>query len=84
MYMKGYTMIRSTSFLFTEIAVSRTAISRQRIFYFVGEKGSGSRILVSMFLTRGTVLATISFHSGSCHVFTRQSFRSARSEYTLE
>lgn len=39
---------------------------------------------VSMFLMRGTVLATISFHSGLCQVSIRQSFRSAKSEYTLK
>jgi len=48
--------------------------------YLVGEKGSGSRILVFMVFTRGTVLDTIIFQSGCFQPSCRQALRSARSE----
>ena len=43
----------------------------------MGEKESGSSILVFMVLTSGTVLATTSFHSGLCQVASRHAFLSA-------
>ena len=50
----------------------------RKVHYWVGLNGRGSIILVFMVLTRGTVLATTSFHSGYIQVFSRHCFLSAR------